>query len=60
MDILGGIHFLLYLCTRLSRGAHHGWAEMIPFKPDTGNADVGMDSYQINVSPFISIYFIKK
>ena len=56
MDILGGIHFLLYLCTRLSRGAHHGWAEMIPFKPDTGNADVGMDSYQINVSPFISIY----
>ena len=32
-----------YLCTRNSRGAHKSWAEMIPSKPDSDNADVGME-----------------
>ena len=40
------LRIIYYLCTRFSimlvKGCSRVWAEMIPSKPDTGNADVGM------------------
>ena len=39
-----------YLCTRFSKmlvkGCSRVWAEMIPSKPDTDNAGVGMIEYE--------------
>ena len=50
--ILAGFSFFSYLCTHKFKGCSRLWAEMIPSKPDSDNADVGMDSSFITRFPF--------
>jgi hypothetical protein len=44
------LRIIYYLCSRFSKmlvkGCSRVWAEMIPSKPDTDNAGVGMIEYE--------------